>query len=100
MAILLAAAADAVILVYRSNSPQAPAPRGALRIRGADISFTLQEEAVGKKFFEGGRVLPVERILAANGANDVRLRVWLDPAGIQRRGLRASAGAAREEKRG
>ena len=48
-------------------------------MRGADISLTLQEEAIGQTFAENGRVAPVEEILAANGANFVRLRVWIDP---------------------
>lgn len=45
------------------------------RIRGADLSFTLREEAVGKSYRDGGVAQPVERILAARGANFVRLRV-------------------------
>src|SRR6266542_1996923 len=49
------------------------------RVRGADISFTLQEEAVGKSYRDGGTVKPVERILSARGANYVRLRVWNNP---------------------
>jgi arabinogalactan endo-1,4-beta-galactosidase len=49
------------------------------RIRGADISFTLQEEAVGKVYRDGGVVGPVERILATRGSNYVRLRVWTAP---------------------
>jgi arabinogalactan endo-1,4-beta-galactosidase len=49
------------------------------RIRGADLSFTVQEEAVGKSYRDGGVTQPVERILAARGANFVRLRVWNAP---------------------
>jgi arabinogalactan endo-1,4-beta-galactosidase len=49
------------------------------RFRGADISFTLQEEAVGKSYRDGGATQPIERILAARGANFVRLRVWNTP---------------------
>jgi arabinogalactan endo-1,4-beta-galactosidase len=49
------------------------------RIRGADLSFTLQEEAAGRSYRDGGVVQPVERIFAARGANFVRLRVWNAP---------------------
>jgi arabinogalactan endo-1,4-beta-galactosidase len=51
----------------------------ALKIRGADISFTLQEEAAGRTFSAAGRTAPVERILADRGANYVRLRIWVNP---------------------
>jgi arabinogalactan endo-1,4-beta-galactosidase len=57
-------------------------PRAAgvpLRVRGADISFTLQEEAAGRRFRDGGAVRPVESILARRGATFVRLRVWNHP---------------------
>jgi arabinogalactan endo-1,4-beta-galactosidase len=49
------------------------------RIRGADISFTLQEEAIGKVYRDGGTAAPIERILANRGSNYVRLRVWTAP---------------------
>jgi arabinogalactan endo-1,4-beta-galactosidase len=48
-------------------------------MRGADLSFTLQVEAAGCTFRDGGAPAPVERLLAARGANLVRLRVWVDP---------------------
>ena len=51
----------------------------ALAIRGADISFTLQEEAAGVRYSDRGKVRPVEQILAKHGANYVRLRVWTNP---------------------
>jgi arabinogalactan endo-1,4-beta-galactosidase len=50
-----------------------------LRMRGADISFTLQMEAIGTTYSVGSRTAPVERILRRFGANWVRLRVWTDP---------------------
>ncbi|HET9138237.1 glycoside hydrolase family 53 protein [Actinophytocola sp.] len=53
----------------------APGPR----LRGVDISFTLQEEAIGTVYRDGGAARPVERILADRGANLVRLRVWTAP---------------------
>jgi arabinogalactan endo-1,4-beta-galactosidase len=83
---LLAASAVPLLTVPAGAVPAGAAPasavpgqRGGLRIRGADLSFTLQEEAVGKRFSDGGRTRPVERILAEHGANYVRLRVWVNP---------------------
>jgi arabinogalactan endo-1,4-beta-galactosidase len=52
---------------------------GSLSVRGADISFTLQEEAAGIRYSDRGRTAPVEQILAGHGANYVRLRVWVNP---------------------
>ncbi|GAA3818728.1 hypothetical protein GCM10022226_44050 [Sphaerisporangium flaviroseum] len=54
---------------------------GALRIRGADLSFTLQEYAAGARYRDRAhtRVRPVEEILAGHGANHCRLRLWVDP---------------------
>jgi arabinogalactan endo-1,4-beta-galactosidase len=49
------------------------------RIRGTDISFTLQEEAIGKVYRDGGVARPIEQILAARGSNYIRLRVWTAP---------------------
>jgi arabinogalactan endo-1,4-beta-galactosidase len=52
----------------------------SLSVRGADISFTLQEEAANTRYRDlRGRTRSVERILADSGANYVRLRVWTDP---------------------
>src|SRR5262245_5435277 len=50
-----------------------------LSVRGGDISFTPQLEAAGIKFSDNGKVRPVEKIMAAHGANYVRLRVWNNP---------------------
>lgn len=50
-----------------------------LRIRGADISFTLQEEALGTKLSDNGQSRPIEQILRRHGANYIRLRVWVNP---------------------
>jgi arabinogalactan endo-1,4-beta-galactosidase len=72
----VAALVAAVIMVVQWRAGRAANP---LDIRGADISFTLQEEAAGTVLFDGGRRLPVERILAAHGGNYARLRVWVDP---------------------
>jgi arabinogalactan endo-1,4-beta-galactosidase len=54
--------------------------RAPLSIRGADISFTLQNEAALSSVSAHGAVRPVEQILAGNGATYVRLRVWVNPA--------------------
>jgi Arabinogalactan endo-1,4-beta-galactosidase len=52
----------------------------SLSVRGADISFTLQEEAANTHYRDlRGRTGSVERILAGSGGNYVRLRVWTDP---------------------
>lgn len=63
--------------------PTAPEVPAAPRIRGADISFTLQEEARGTRYTgsdtgsDGAQ--PIETILAAAGVNVARLRLWVDP---------------------
>ena len=48
-------------------------------IRGADISFAPQVEDAGGAFSDRRGVRSVEDILADNGANWVRLRLWVDP---------------------
>jgi arabinogalactan endo-1,4-beta-galactosidase len=58
---------------FASAGPTLPA------IRGADLSFLLQQEATGSTFRDGGPDQPVERLLAARGANLVRVRAWVDP---------------------
>ena len=70
-----------------SNTATAPASSATLlpgpqelRIRGADISFTLQEEAINRTLSDNGVVLPIEKILTRHGANYARLRVWVNPA--------------------
>jgi arabinogalactan endo-1,4-beta-galactosidase len=73
---LLTAVPAAVVLAARTEV--ASAATGP-RYRGADISFTLQEEAAGKVYRDAGTVRPIEQILAARGANYVRLRVWNAP---------------------
>jgi arabinogalactan endo-1,4-beta-galactosidase len=57
-----------------------PSHSKSLSVRGADISFTLQEEAAGTKYRDvRGHPGSVEQILARSGGNYVRLRVWTDP---------------------
>jgi arabinogalactan endo-1,4-beta-galactosidase len=76
------------ILTLASGTVSSAASAGAhpsehgksLSVRGADNSFTLQEEAAGTTYRDlRGRKGTVERILADNGANYVRLRVWTNP---------------------
>jgi arabinogalactan endo-1,4-beta-galactosidase len=79
---LLAAPVLTLLAMQVAAVPPAQAGGGGggnLRVRGADISFTLQEEAAGNSFTDHGAVQPVERILARHGANFVRLRIWTDP---------------------
>ena len=72
-----------VIGTLSSATPAAahsPQHSKSLSVRGADISFTLQEEAAGTQYRDlRGRKGSVERILAGSGGNYVRLRVWTDP---------------------
>ncbi|MBT2594850.1 glycosyl hydrolase 53 family protein [Arthrobacter sp. ISL-72] len=50
-----------------------------VRMVGADFSFTLQEEATNNHVSENGETRPVEQILAGNGVNYSRLRLWVNP---------------------
>ena len=75
---------SAVALAFGSaatvgSSVARAAPALPERIRGADLSFTLQIEAAGYRFTDQGRTAPVEELLAARGLNTVRLRVWVHP---------------------
>jgi arabinogalactan endo-1,4-beta-galactosidase len=71
----------------------------ALSVRGADLSFLPQLEEVGVHYRDlRGRVRPAERIVAEQGANAMRLRVWVNPpAGYsdERRALGLARRAAR-----
>ena len=53
------------------------APRST--IVGHDLSFAVQEAAAGATYTDRGRTALPEQILAAHGANWVRLRLWVDP---------------------
>jgi arabinogalactan endo-1,4-beta-galactosidase len=75
-----------VTLVAAGALVAGDASRGAFkpvlpRWRGADISFTLQEEAIGTRLYSvaGGPAVPIEVLLASAGATACRLRVWVDP---------------------
>ncbi|WP_242425115.1 glycosyl hydrolase 53 family protein, partial [Frankia sp. EI5c] len=78
-AILLLAVAVLVILLLAEVASRGEPAGDVLGVRGADISFTPQEEAAGTVLRDGGQDLPIERILAAHGGNYARLRVWVDP---------------------
>lgn len=53
---------------------------GALPYKTHDISSLLVEEAKGVTYRNpAGQVQPLEKILAAGGANSVKLRLWVNP---------------------
>ncbi len=79
----------------------AAVPRPSLSVRGADLSFLPQLEEAGVRSRDlAGRVRPAERILAAAGANHMRLRVWVDPPAGYSDKARALALARRAERAG
>jgi arabinogalactan endo-1,4-beta-galactosidase len=59
---------------FARTSPSAP-----LTIRGADVSFTLQEERAGTVLHGADGQAPIEDVLSNAGATYVRLRVWVNP---------------------
>ncbi|HUK72757.1 MAG TPA: glycosyl hydrolase 53 family protein [Streptosporangiaceae bacterium] len=61
------------------SRPAPAAPQLPERVRGADLSFTLQLEAAGRTFTDQGRTAPVEQLLVTRGINTVRLRAWVNP---------------------
>lgn len=75
---LLIAVPSAVVIAVGADrlSRKAEQP---LVVRGADVSFLLQEERVGHSYSHHGRTRRVEQILADAGATHVRLRVWVAP---------------------
>lgn len=76
-------------------------PASALSVRGADLSFLPQLEEAGVRFRDlAGRIRPAERILAAQGANHMRLRVWVDPPAGYSDKARALALARRAKRAG
>lgn len=49
--------------------------------RGADVSWLEQQERAGQRFRDdNGHAADALALLRANGANAIRLRVWVDPA--------------------
>jgi arabinogalactan endo-1,4-beta-galactosidase len=78
--VAMSAPANAAGTAQAAGPAIQPAVRSrALRIRGGDLSFTLQEYLAGIRYSDRGQVRPVEEILARHGANYSRLRLWVDP---------------------
>ena len=72
-------AGEAVIYLQpSSNRSWKEAPVSPVSI-GADISSLPQIEAQGRRFFENGKETDPVRILADNGLNAVRLRIFVNP---------------------
>jgi arabinogalactan endo-1,4-beta-galactosidase len=99
--VLTAATGLALTAVTAGPAQAHPRPRSALSVRGADMSFLPQLEEVGVKFRDlHGHVRPAEQIIAAAGANYLRIRVWVNPpAGYTDQG-RALALARRAKRAG
>lgn len=59
----------------------AAATSAALTYKGVDWSSLLVEEAAGRSYIGlNGQKAPLETILAANGVNTVRQRLWVNPS--------------------
>ena len=72
-----------------------------LSVRGADMSFLPQLEEAGVRYRDlAGRVRPAEQILAHEGANCMRMRVWVDPPAGYSDKARALALAKRAKRAG
>jgi arabinogalactan endo-1,4-beta-galactosidase len=56
-----------------------PDPAAATMDRGADLSFTPQEIAAGAHFTDHGKPGSPVTIMRDNGANYVRMRLWVNP---------------------
>src|SRR5215470_4830126 len=56
-----------------------PDPAAARMALGGDLSFTPQELAAGARFTERGRPGTPITIMRDNGANYVRMRLWVNP---------------------
>lgn len=68
--------ADVCVGEFRMYGPD---PAAANMDLGADLSFTPQELAAGAKFTYRGQQQNPVTIMRENGANYVRLRLWVDP---------------------
>lgn len=81
--------------------PTEAAGRRSLSVRGADLSFLPQLEEAGVHYRDlRGRVRPAELILADQGANQMRLRVWVNPPPGYSTEQRALALAKRAKRAG
>jgi arabinogalactan endo-1,4-beta-galactosidase len=79
LGVILTASVMIVCVVAAATYIYRPASSPTVGIRGADISFTLQEEGIGQSFSDNGQTAPLETILAEHGATYARLRVWVNP---------------------
>ena len=68
--------ADVCVGEFRTFGPD---PAAAGLDFGSDLSFTPQELAAGAKFTYHGRQQSPVQIMRENGANYVRMRLWVDP---------------------
>jgi len=68
--------ADVCVGEFRTFGPDPAARDMAL---GGDLSFTQQELAAGAHFTDRGKTANPVTILKENGANYVRLRLWVSP---------------------
>jgi Glycosyl hydrolase family 53/F5/8 type C domain len=68
--------ADVCVGEFRTFGPD---PAAANMNLGADLSFTPQELAAGATFTDRGREASPVTIMRDNGANYVRMRLWVDP---------------------
>jgi arabinogalactan endo-1,4-beta-galactosidase len=68
--------ADVCVGEFRAFGPD---PAAAGMDLGADLSFTPQELAAGATFTDQGRPASPVTIMRDNGANYVRMRLWVDP---------------------
>lgn len=62
------------------GGPHGPFPFNPPYVVGADITWTLQDEAAGATYSDGGQVQPLEQIMANYGFNYVRMRTFVAPA--------------------
>ncbi len=87
---LAGAAGAAMSMAGAAGGSSGPFPFNPSYIIGADISWTLEDEAGGAKYADAGGVKPIEQILVNNGFNYVRLRTFVCPScagGYNRQGF-------------
>ncbi|TAD85245.1 MAG: arabinogalactan endo-1,4-beta-galactosidase [Bacteroidetes bacterium] len=58
-----------------------PPPPSASFAKGADVSWTTQQESVGRKFYNAaGTEMECMALMKSLGMNTIRLRVWVNPS--------------------
>ncbi len=55
-------------------------PFNPVYMLGADITWTLEDEAAGATYSDGGKVQPLEQIMADYGFNYIRIRTFVNPS--------------------